>query len=85
MEYEGEFKGRHFDVGTGDNISLNEIKNIVLEQFPEVIFDYIEERKGDVLTTKADMSALKELGWEPKMNIREGVEECFSILKDKLS
>ena len=84
MEYDGKFNGQHYDVGTGDNISLNEIKEIVLEQFPEVIFDYVQERKGDVLTTKADMEPLKDLGWEPKMDIREGIEECFTILKDKL-
>ena len=85
MEQEGEFKGKYFDVGTGSNISLNEIRDIVLGQFPDVTFDYIEERKGDVLTTKADMSALKELGWEPKMKIRDGIEECFAVLKDKLA
>jgi UDP-glucose 4-epimerase len=84
MNYEGEFKGQPFDVGTGDNISLNEIKDIVLKHFPEVVFDYVEARKGDVLTTKADMSPLKELGWEPSRNIRDGIEECFTILKDKL-
>ena len=85
MEHEADFGGRHFDVGTGSNISLNEIKDIVLGHFPDVTFDYIEERKGDVLTTKADMSALKELGWEPKMKIRDGIEECFAVLKDKLA
>ena len=33
MEYEGEFGGRSFDVGTGDNISLNEMKGIVNGHF----------------------------------------------------
>ena len=85
MEYEGKFGGRNYDVGTGDNTSLNEMKDIVNEHFPEVEFDYVEERKGDVLLTKADMSPLKELGWEPKIHIKEGISDCFERLKKELA
>ena len=84
MEYEGKFAGQHFDVGTGDNISLNEMKDLVNGQFPSVEFDYVDERKGDVFTTKADMSPLKELGWEPKIGIKEGISDCFERLKASL-
>ena len=85
MEYEGKFGGQNYDVGTGDNISLNEMKDIVNEHFPEVEFDYVEERKGDVLLTKAYMSPLKELGWEPKIHIKEGISDCFERLKKELA
>ena len=33
MENKENFHGKHYDVGTGQNISLNEIKNIVLDYF----------------------------------------------------
>ncbi len=82
MEYEGKFGGQHYDVGTGSNISLNEMKDIVNEHFPEVEFDYVEERKGDVLLTKANMEPLRELGWEPKVGVREGISSCFERLKE---
>jgi len=85
MEYEDKFAGRSFDVGTGDNISLNEMKDIIKGHFPDVQFDYIEDRKGDVLLTKADMSPLKELGWEPKIHIKEGISKCFELLKGQLT
>ena len=84
MEYKENFDGRHFDVGTGTNISLNEIKNIVLDYFPSVKFDYIEERKGDVLHTKADMDPLRELQWVPKINVVDGISNCFRKLKNEL-
>jgi nucleoside-diphosphate-sugar epimerase len=84
MEYEGAFNGRFFNVGTGENISLNEIKDIVLKYFPEVQFDYVEERKGDVLRTKADMSSFKELGWAPRKQILEGINECFEELRNEV-
>jgi len=84
MGYNGEFSGANYDVGTGDNISLNEIKNIVHEFFEDVSFDYTEERHGDVFTTKADMTPLSEIGWKPKNDIVDGVRECFAVLKEQL-
>ena len=84
MEYKENFNGEYFDIGTGSNISLNEIKEIVLKYFPDVTFDYIEERKGDVLYTQANILPLKELGWSPKINITEGISECFKLLKKEL-
>ena len=39
MEYNDRFNGKNYDVGTGDNISLNEIKKIVLKYFPDVEFE----------------------------------------------
>ena len=79
------FEGKWFDVGTGSNISLNEVKEIVLQHFPKVHFDYIDERLGDVMITKANMSPLKELGWKAQNNISDGISECFSLLREELS
>ncbi len=84
MEYDGAFKGQNFDVGTGSNISLNEMKDIVNGYFPDVKFDYTDDRPGDVLSTKADMQPLKNLGWSPKIQINDGISDCFAQLKNKL-
>ena len=76
MEYDGKFNGQHFDIGTGSNISLNEIKDIVL-RYHNIEFDYVEERKGDVFTTKANIEPFKEYGWSPKVDLQEGMRRCF--------
>ena len=55
MLHSDRFDGEWFDIGTGDNISLNEIKDIALEFLPDVRFDYILERPRDVLVTKANI------------------------------
>ena len=74
-----------FDVGSGDNISLNEIKDIAKEYFPEVQFDYREARVGDVLETKAKISRLtQETFWKPQHQIEEGIRDCFQKLKIEL-
>jgi len=84
MEYEGEFGGRYFDTGTGSNISLNEASKIVSKHFPEVGFKYIEERKGDVLLTKAEVAPLEKLGFKTQTTIQKGIEDCFENLLEEL-
>jgi UDP-glucose 4-epimerase len=84
MDHEEDFSGAVFDVGTGNNISLNEMREIVLTHFEDIEFDYIEPRLGDVLETKADISKLKKLGWKTKIDIKKGVDRCFKNLKKEI-
>ena len=84
MNYEGSFGGSWYDVGTGESISLNDVKSIVLNYFPDVIFKYVAPRKGDVMHTKANISPLHELGWSPKNSVLQGITECFVLLKREL-
>jgi UDP-glucose 4-epimerase len=84
MGHSERFNGGHFDIGTGGNISLNEIKNIVSDYFPHVRFDYVDERVGDVLYTQANVIPLKDLGWYARINILGGISECFRQLKEKI-
>lgn len=81
MEYDGLFSGKSYDVGTGENISLNEIIEIIHSYFPEVEFERRPPRKGDVLLTRAKTSDLKKLGWQTKIEIKDGINSCFSKLK----
>ena len=79
------FDGAVYDIGTGDNISLNEIRNIAQEYFPDVQFEYRDERLGDVLTTKAKIQPyLVNSSWEPKHKIENGIRECFEKLSVEL-
>ena len=84
MEYNDRFNGKNYDVGTGDNISLNEIKKIVLKYFPDVEFEYVKDRLGEVLQTKANTAPLSNLGWKAKVDIINGIEDCFDKLKKEL-
>lgn len=84
MEYENKFNGQHFDIGTGSNITLNEIKDIV-QKYHDIKFDYVEDRKGDVFSTVADIEPFKKCGWSPKVDLHTGINRCFSqdSLNDK--
>jgi UDP-glucose 4-epimerase len=84
MNHEKDFGGQWFDVGTGANISLNEVKKIVQSKFPNVEFDYIPDRPGDVRETLADISPLLQLGWKPEHYIKSGISKCFEDLKNEI-
>ena len=84
MNYQGNLNGEFFDVGTGTNISINEVKDIVLKYFPNKKFDYTDERIGDVLFTKADISKINKLGWHHSVSIDDGLNKCFEKVKSEL-
>ena len=77
-------RGRVFDVGTGDNISLNEMRDIVLEVFPGLRFEYKSGRPGEVTETKANIKNFKKAGWSGKIPIKAGIKECFERLKGEI-
>tara|TARA_Y100000310_G_scaffold233032_2_gene235875 strand:- start:3317 stop:4192 length:876 start_codon:yes stop_codon:yes gene_type:complete len=81
MNHSQNFDGRHFDIGTGKNVSLNQIKSVVSKHFPEVAFDYVEDRPGDVRSTCANIAPLKEMGWCHEIPILQGIDNCFKHLR----
>jgi UDP-glucose 4-epimerase len=74
---ENNIIGEGFNIGGGSRISVNalidEIEKIVGK---EAKVKYIEKQKGDVRDTLADTSiAMDLLGWNPKVNIVEGLRK----------
>ena len=84
MEYEGNFDGSHYDVGTGKNISLNEVKDIVLKHFKDLHFMYVSPRPNEVAETLASVEKLESLGWKANITILDGVERCFEKLSEDI-
>lgn len=84
MNSEEPFEGKTFDAGTGTNISLNEVKDIVSEHFLDVQFNHTEARPGDVMLTKANIEPLNNRGWSTKVSIKQGINGCFENLKKEL-
>jgi hypothetical protein len=63
-------------VGTGEAISLNEIKEIV-EFYHEATFLRSPPRPGDITAAKADISQLKNMGWSAKIEPLQAIKNCF--------
>jgi len=72
-----DIEGKVFNIGGGNRISVNELVKLIgeiLEREPKV--RYVEEQKGDVWHTWAHISlARAELGWQPRVNITEGLRK----------
>lgn len=72
--------GEWYDVGSGENISLNEIKEIVLRYYPGQLFEYVEPRKGDVMLTRANLDKFNQHGWTSKVDLNAGLDDVYSRL-----
>jgi len=83
MNFKENFNGAIFEIGTGHNISLNEVKDIVLEYFPDIEFDSRPERLGDVKETLAQLAPIHQCGWGPSITLNTGIRECFERLKNE--
>jgi len=72
---EYEKSGGVFNIGGGNRISINRVIELLEELTGlKARVKYVETQKGDVRDTYADISLAKEeLGFEPRVDIREGL------------
>jgi nucleoside-diphosphate-sugar epimerase len=68
-----EFSCRTYNVGSGDNISINE-----LAQLFSLITENVQRRKGDAEVTLADIEAtIRDLDWKPEVDLVSGIKSLF--------
>ena len=84
MENYGE--NGHINVGTGLDLSILELANLISE-----IVNYsgkieFDSAKPDGTMRKVlDISKLQELGWSHKIGLREGIEKTYKWYQEKIS
>ena len=68
--------GEAFNVGSGGNITINDLADYIVERTgADVEKEYASAKKGDARHTHADTTKAKEvLGYESETTIREGVD-----------
>ncbi len=73
LDYEGS--GTVFNIGGGSRVSLNHVLDVIGRVTNRTLdVRYVEEQKGDVMHTFADISAAaSELGYAPRVAIEEGI------------
>ncbi len=69
--------GQVFNIGCGRPYSVNHLYQRLKELTKkEIEAEYLPPRAGDVRKTSADISKAKqELGWQPKINFKQGLEK----------
>ena len=67
-----------FNIGSGQNYSINELAQIVADDlYPgqEIRGERLPPRLGEANVTLADISKAKDiLGWSPQVNLRQGLQ-----------
>ena len=80
MQSSHNFRGKILNVGTGHSVSLNNIKRHLESQgFNNWVRS--PTRDGDIRFSKADPSGLFQIGWQPEVDILQGLKMCFGGLK----
>ena len=73
-----EFNGESFELGNGNNRSINELA----EAFGDYPTEYIDARPGEMRETlNTDTKARDVLGWKPKGDIIEFIKENYILDK----
>lgn len=69
--------GHVFNAGTGNSTTVSELAHMILDTFEvDVPVQYMPERPGDIKYSCSDITkARKILGFEPKVELREGLME----------
>lgn len=83
-----EFTFKNFEVGTGESVQIRDFAQAVKEHSHSTSvlgFGDIEYRSDEIIDSKANISALAELGWVPTIGIHEGLSRilhCYGINVD---
>ncbi len=78
---ESKVKNEVFNVGTEQNISINEVVEILRQYKPELNISYIPKPKGYASSTLSDTSKTRKLlGWKHKVSPHDGIHQLYSSI-----
>ena len=80
-------KGSHvFNVGLGKSTSVNELYRLIKEKLnSDIVPIYKEKRKGEILNSLANINSSKKVGYNPKIEIEEGLEKTIQWFKQSFN
>jgi len=78
-------EGRVFNVGTGVNYSIIEIYELVEELLQTGLKPIFKpDLPGEAQVTLADITAARGLGWEPRVDIHEGLRRSVQYIQERV-
>ncbi len=81
---ESKVKNDTFNVGTGNNISVNAVVEILRKHAPKFTAVNVDKPRGYAPETLADIGKTKNLlNWSPKIKIDEGLADMFDAIFKK--
>ena len=77
--------GTAYNVGTGESITIRQLAELI-QDVTDTSADIVhtDAREGDITQSKADVSrARDELGFEPTVSLRDGLEETVGWVRER--
>jgi len=68
-------------LGSGTSIEIRELVKLVHDRSQsksKLLFGAVKVRDKEVMQSSADLERLKSLGWEPKVELKEGIDNIIS-------
>lgn len=72
-----------FQIGTGKQTSIKEFLTLAKEvtsSTTKIYFGKLPYRENEIMSSKADIQSLLDLGWTPKYSLLQGLREYFESL-----
>jgi UDP-glucose 4-epimerase len=77
--------GRVFNVGTGVNFSVNEVYRLIEEVLQTGLEPiYKPDLPGEAQVTLADISSGRQIGWQPRIDIHEGLRRSIQYIRERV-
>jgi UDP-glucose 4-epimerase len=77
--------GMTYNIGSGENYSVLDIYRKLSGLLGiEIEPDFKDNLPGEALTTLADITAARKLGWQPKVNIDDGLRSMIECIKEQM-
>ena len=78
--------GNVFNLGSGENYSVNEIFAIVRDLLGSKLEPiYKADLPGEALTTLASIEKAKKLGWSPRVGLKDGLKSSIDFIKGEMA
>lgn len=78
--------GEVFNLGSGENFSVNEIFKVVRELLGSKLEPiYKPDLPGEALTTLANVDKAKRLGWATSVGLKEGLKSSIDFIKGEIA
>jgi len=75
---------RHINIGTGEDLSIRELAEMVREVvYPEAVLLFDASKPDGMPRKLLDVSRLHALGWRHKIGLREGIASTYAWFREK--
>ncbi len=80
------YSGAIYNVGTNKEINIKELLGLIsLKMNQKVKPNFLPWREGEIIKSRIDYSKIKkELGWQPRYSLEEGLEETIKWFKGQI-